>query len=217
VGRYLEGVQALPPELVYYEDRNDTSTLKQVQRLHEHEPYFEAMMDRSRFEQLARILLGEDVVGKNIQYFNKPAGSGRPTPPHQDGYYFMLEPNHAVTMWLALEDVGEDQGCIHYVSGSHKLGMRPHDSSAVLGFSQQVADFGTPNDRSSEVACPCLAGHLIVHHSLTIHWAGGNVSNGKSREALGLIYYGESAREDEEAHAEYQRRLAAELAAQNRI
>lgn len=76
----------------------------------------------SRFEKLASILLHDEVIGKNIQYFNKPPKIGKPTPAHQDGYYFMLEPNEAVTMWMALEPVDEENGCVRYVKGSHKKG-----------------------------------------------------------------------------------------------
>jgi len=45
------------------------------------------------FEKLASFPLGDEVTGKNLQYFNKPAGIGQATPPHQDGYYFKLVPN----------------------------------------------------------------------------------------------------------------------------
>lgn len=207
----------LPAELVYYENREDPGSLKQIQRLHEQTPEFTALMFGSRFEQLAHCLLGEHAVGKNMQYFNKPPGLGLATPAHQDGAFFMLEEGHALTMWLALEDVNLDQGCVRYVRGSQALGLRPHESSGVLGFSQQITDFGTPNDLENEVACPGPAGHLIVHHSSTIHWAEANQSTGRGREALGFIYYGCSAREDTAAHSEYQRRLADELAAKGRI
>ena len=210
--RFIERVvPTLPAELVYYEDRDDPGTVKQVQMLQEHDPYFEGMMFGSRFERLARTLLDEEVAGKNVQYFNKPAGIGRPTPPHQDGAFFMLRPDHALTMWLALEDVGPEQGCVRYVRGSHERGLRAHDRSGVLGFSRHIPDFGTDDDLANEVACPCKAGHLIAHHSLTIHRADGNASKHRSREALGFIYYGTSAREDIAAQAEYQRRLASEI------
>jgi phytanoyl-CoA hydroxylase len=212
-----ELVPSLPSDIVYYEDKSEPSTLKQIQKLFEHDQYFHRLMFGSRFERLAEILLGESVVGKNMQYFNKPPEIGQPTPPHQDGYFFMLKPNHAITMWLALEDVGEPQGCVRYVSGSHKHGMRAHGRSGVLGFSQHILDFPTPNDRDNEIAFPCKAGHLIAHHSLTIHRADGNSTKDKSRQALGFIYYGSSAREDERAHTEYQLRLANELAAAEKI
>ncbi len=216
--RLIESVVPdLPPEVVFYESKDDPSTLKQIQKLYEYDGYFRELMFGSRFEWLAEVLLGEPVVGKNMQYFNKPAGIGQPTPPHQDGYFFMLKPNHAITMWLALEDVSESQGCVRYVRGSHKFGMRVHGRSGVLGFSQHILDFGLANDQDNEVAFPCKAGHLIAHHSLTIHRADGNTSEDKSRQALGFIYYASSAHEDEKAHAEYQRRLASELTEKGEI
>ena len=47
-------------------------------------------------------------MSKNMQYFNKPATSSYaaeatscPTPPHQDGYYFMINPQSAVPLSAA--------------------------------------------------------------------------------------------------------------------
>ena len=206
----------MPPEQVYYEDKNDKSTLKQLQQLHEYDPFFYNMIFGSRFEKLASILLEDQVVGKNIQYFNKPPKIGQETPPHQDGYYFMLEPNEAVTMWMALEDVDEENGCVRYVPGSHKLGMRSHGNTGTLGFSQGITDFG-PDDIQKEVFFPTKAGDLLVHHSLTIHRADGNNSESRSRKAMGFIYYAELAKEDEAAHRAYAAKLALELKNKERI
>jgi len=61
-----------------------------------------------------------------MQWFNKPAKMGTETPPHQDGFYFMLEPNHAVTMWLALDVADAENGCMRYIPRSHLGGIRPH-------------------------------------------------------------------------------------------
>jgi len=216
VHRFLRTVvPELPDSLVYYEDRARRETLKQVQRMFEHDAVFHALMFDSRFEKLAAELLGEPVVGKNLQYFNKAAGDSQLTPPHQDGYYFMLQPCHAVTMWLALEDVTLEQGCVHYARASHKQGLLDHASTEVLGFSQHIPNFDAAAHDS--VACPAQAGDLIVHDAQTIHWAGPNQCAGKSREALGFIYYGISAQEDVAAQAEYQRRLARRLAEQGKI
>ena len=212
-----EVVPNMPAQHVFYEDRSDASTIKQLLHLYEHDPYFDQMMFGSKFEQLASVLLDEEVVGQNMQFFNKPPRIGQATPPHQDGYFFKLKPNHAVTMWLALEDVSEAQGCVRYVKGSHRLGMRHHARSGVLGFSQHILDFPQPNDLDHEVAFPCKAGHLIVHHSLTIHWAQNNQTTDQTRQALGFIYYGQSAGEDAAAHAAYQAQLNAELAAEGKI
>ena len=208
---------SLPPEQAFYEDKNDAATRKQTHQMYEHDDYFKSLMFGGRFEKLAALLLDEPVVGKNMQYFNKPPGVGQATPPHQDGYFFKLKPNKAVTMWMSLEEVTEAQGCVRYVQGSHRLGMRHHAKSGVLGFSQHILDFPQPNDLEHEIAFPCDAGHLIVHHSLTIHWAQRNETSDRTREAMGLIYYGHSAQEDTAAHAAYAEQLKQELAQGGKI
>ncbi|GAB3918275.1 phytanoyl-CoA dioxygenase family protein [Larkinella terrae] len=205
-----EVVPTMPPEHAFYEDRADSSTLKQLQTLFSYDLFFHRMMFGSRFEQLATVLLDDTVTGQNMQYFNKPPRIGKPTPAHQDGFYFMLEPNEAMTMWMALEPVDEENGCVRYVRGSHLRGLRPHGRTGVLGFSQGMTDFGTPEDLENEVYFPTQAGDLLVHHSLTIHRADGNSSENRTRKALGFIYYADRAKEDVTRKRAYQAQLAAE-------
>lgn len=211
VARFINHVApTMPREEVFYEDKNDPTTLKQLQRMHEHDDYFRRLMFGSRFERLAAALLEHEVRGVNLQYFNKPPGIGKPTPAHQDGYYFMLEPSEAVTMWLAIDDVDEENGCVRYVRGSQLRGMRPHGRTQILGFSQGMLDFGTEQDRRDEVAFPASPGDLLVHHALTIHRADGNRSTHRNRQAIGFIYYSTAANESEQKqryHAELVQQL----------
>ncbi|MFP6901387.1 MAG: phytanoyl-CoA dioxygenase family protein, partial [Opitutales bacterium] len=150
-------------------------------------------------------------------FFNKPPGIGQATPAHQDGHYFMLRPCHALTMWMALDPVDEENGCVRYVRGSHLNGMRPHGRTETLGFSQGITGFGTETDIRDEVPCPANPGDLLAHDALTIHRADANLSSTRLRRALGFIFYGESAREDTDAHEKYQRNLAEELKASGKI
>lgn len=204
-------VKNLPREQVFYEDLARPDTLKQIQQLFAHDDFFHKLMFGGKVEQLAELLLKGPVVGNNMQYFNKPPEIGKATPPHQDGYYFMLRPCEAVTMWLALDEVDEENGCVRYVRGSHRRGMRPHGRTHTLGFSQGVTDYGTPEDLAEEVAFPAQPGDLLVHNAMTIHRADGNRSPTRTRRALGFIFYSERAQMDEEAHAAYQKRLAEEM------
>ena len=218
VDRFIRDiVPGLPPEHVFYEDRRDASTLKQIQQMGEHDPWFYNLLNVGRFRETAEILLHGPVVPKNMQYFNKPPSVGQLTPPHQDGYYFMLDPCEAVTMWLALDDVDEENGCVRYVPGSHRRGQRKHARTTTLGFSQGIVDYPTESDRQIEVAIPARPGDLLVHDAMTIHRADGNRSPVRSRRALGLIYYSERAQEDTKAHAAYQRALAEDMKAAGRI
>ena len=208
-------ISHLPQEEVFYEDKANPESLKQIQRLHEHDEFFAAFFE-GKPRQLAEELLNESVVRKNMQYFNKPPGIGKATPAHQDGQYFMLEPCHALTMWMALDPVDEGNGCVRYLRGSHRDGLRPHGRTNTLGFSQGIVDFGKEESRE-EVPCPAQPGDLLAHHALTIHHADANLSPTRSRRALGFIFYGESAREDMDAHEEYQRSLAEELKVSGKI
>lgn len=209
-------IPGMPEEHVFCEEKGNLDTLKQLQKLQEHDAFCRELYD-GKFRQLAQLLLQNDVSSQNMQYFNKPPQIGQPTPPHQDGYYFKITPSKAVTMWLALEDVDPDTGCVRYVRGSHQYGMRHHARSAVLGFSQHILDFGIPFDRKNEVAFPAQPGDLLVHHSLTVHWADGNTSADRTRQAMGFIYYAAGVEEDKAAHAAYQQQLKAEMAAVGQI
>jgi phytanoyl-CoA hydroxylase len=219
VERFIaERVPSLPREQVYLENKDDPTSIKQLQKLHEHDPFFRLLIEEGPVRRLAEIVLDGPVSCRNMQFFNKPAGVGQPTPPHQDGYYFHLQPCLAATAWLALEPVDEETGCIHYVRGSHKAeGFRPHSRTGTLGFSQGIPDFGTAQDKANDVAFPAQPGTLLIHDARTIHWAGGNRSPTRSRRALGFIFYSERATFDEASWAAYQARLAAELASAGRI
>lgn len=203
-------VPGLPPERAFYERKDDPSTLKQLFNMFEYDPYFAQLMNDSTFSDLASLVLDEPVVAQNVEYFNKPPQIGKPTPPHQDNYYFMLEPASAVTMWLALEDVDAENGCVRYVKGSHLTGMRSHGRTQTLGFSQGITDFPNEADRAAEVAFPAKPGDLLIHHSMAVHWADGNKSLTRTRKALGFIYFGESAKENTEAKEAYRQKLKAE-------
>ena len=129
----------------------------------------------------------------------------------------MLEPCHALTMWMALDPVDEENGCVRYVRGSHLLGLRPHGRTQTLGFSQGITDFGSAPDLDNEVSCPAKPGDLLAHHALTIHRADSNKSPTRSRRALGFIFYSAKARENTTNHRNYQQDLASAMAAAGKI
>ena len=217
--RYIKDcVPKMKDQEVYYVDKSNKDTLMQMQKLEEYDDFFYDLFYNSKIKDLAANALGEDVTPRAMEYFNKPPGKSNPTPPHQDGYYFNLDNDKAVTGWLALEDVDDENGCIHYVKGSHKkTEYRPHGKSEILGFSQGVTDFGTEDDKLNTVSFPGEAGTFLIHNAKTIHWAEGNKSQTRTRKALGFIYYGESAEEDKVAHEAYQLKLRKEMEEKNLI
>ncbi len=210
-------VPTMPTDQVFYEIKGDHRTLKQIQHLEDHDAWFSALFEDSPFHRLAESLLGCDCIPINLQYFNKPPKSSKPTPPHQDGHYFMLTPCEAVTMWLSLDKVDETNGCIRYLSGSHHKGLFPHVLTGTLGFSQGIADYSQRCDVKSETPIHASPGDLLAHHALTVHRADANESAASQRRAIGFIYYSTEAKQDIIAHNAYQERLTQKMTDAGRI
>ncbi|MBT7862833.1 MAG: phytanoyl-CoA dioxygenase family protein, partial [Gemmatimonadetes bacterium] len=109
---------------------------------------------------------------------------------------------------LAQDTVDEENGCVRYLPGSHREGMRPHQRTDILGFSQGISDYGA-EDRRCEVPICAEPGDLLVHHSLTVHRADANPSP-RPRRALGLVYFAERAQENAERADLYRQQLYTE-------
>ncbi len=71
---------------------------------------------------MAAALLGvERVRLYHDQALCKEAGGGR-TPWHQDQYYWPLDADRTITMWMPLIDLPDEIGSMTFASGSHLLG-----------------------------------------------------------------------------------------------
>ena len=210
-----EVLPTLPASAAFYEDKKRPETIMRLQGMADYDSYFGGLMGSERFVGLAELLLDDGVVAKNMQWFNKPPREASATPPHQDGFYFMLEPNVALTMWLALDTVDEENGCIRYLPQSHRRDMRPHQRSGVIGFSQGIVDYGD-SDTAAEVAICAVPGDLIVHHSLIVHRADANPSD-RDRAALGFVYFAQRAKADEERAEAYRKKLWAQWEKEGKI
>jgi phytanoyl-CoA hydroxylase len=196
-------VPQMPKQDAMYEDYDRRESLKQVNVPLADTPLpLVELRQSEKVQGLATALLGDQAVPQSIELFIKPPKLGTPTPPHQDGFYFCLEPDLALTLWLALDDMDDENGTLHYIAGSHTHGILSHSASQVLGFSQgvQAGDL-TPFGR--EVTCYLRRGDLLIHNSSTIHRASGNPSN-RLRRALAMVYYGKSTQRDMEKYRRYQ-------------
>jgi phytanoyl-CoA hydroxylase len=56
----------------------------------------------------------------------KPAKHGSRVLWHQDNEYWQLEPSNVVTMWLALDDVDDRNGCMRVIPGTHQGPLLDH-------------------------------------------------------------------------------------------
>ena len=204
--RYIRDVvPTLPDAHAFYDDKRRPETLKQMQHMGG-DPYFADYGNHTTWKALACALVGEQVNAMEPEWFNKPPGTNHLTPPHQDNYYFCLKPANVITIWMALDVVDEENGCLRYVAGSHRRGIRPHGRSNVLGFSQGILDYG-PADAAAEVQIHLRPGDVVAHHGNTIHRADANRSPLRNRRAFATVFKGVSCQRDEEAFAHYQAAL----------
>lgn len=202
--RYIRDVvPGLPATYSFYDDPSRPDTLKQMQKMNV-DSFFDAYSRHPKWVGLAETLLDEPAKLESMEWFNKPAGTVHPTPPHQDNYYINAEPANILTIWVALDEVDEENGCLRFVPGSHTAGRREHSVTQVLGFSQGIQHYG-PKEQSREVVVPLSPGDATVHHGWTIHRADPNMSATRQRRSMAMVFLGESAGFDEErlrAHRE---------------
>ena len=118
----------------------------------------------------------------------KPPGqSSRATNWHQDAPYWRMDPVGSFSAWIAVDDVTVDNGCLHFVPGSHRYGRQEPISLTVEGESiidrMQGQGFAVAEPVSMEMA----AGGVTFHHGCTFHYAGPN-RTGTPRRAFAIIY-----------------------------
>ncbi len=204
--RYIRDVvPALPDTAAFFQDKSRPETLKQLQHMG-CDPYFRDYARHPRWTETAAEIIGETATSQDPEWFNKPPATEHVTPPHQDNYYFCLAPPHVATIWLALDPVDEENGCLRYGRGSHLRGIRPHGRSNILGFSQGITDYG-PEDRERESLAILQPGDAVIHHGNTIHRAEANRSPVRHRRSFALVFRGESCRRDEAAFTRYKAAL----------
>ena len=145
-----------------------------------------------RFGKIAADLLGV----KNVRVYHDQAlfkePGGGPTPWHQDQYYWPVDTDNTITMWMPLIDITEEMGMLTFASGSHKDGLAGNiaisdDSEALLD--KYVLEKKFPVTRPKVMK----AGDASWHYGWTLHSAPGNNSN-TTREVMTIIYFADGAK-----------------------
>jgi hypothetical protein len=141
---------------------------------------FHDVLWNPRFVMAATQLLGNKPVRFwHDQLFYKPPKKGGVVAWHQDySYWTRTKPVAHLTCWCALDDATEENGCLQYITGSHRWGLLP--KPVIAGELQGIRNFLNEDQKKQfdhpELA-PVKAGEAIFHHSLTLHGSGENKSN----------------------------------------
>lgn len=200
-GPYLQDVALRLSQEELPVERRDTLLRKaflQVQNLWWADEGARRFSLATRFGRIAADLLGVDAVRiYHDQAILKEPG-GALTPWHQDQYYFPLDRDDVITMWMPLTDVTPEMGSLVYASGSHKLGYlgefeASEESERVF---RDMID-----ERGMQLASPgpMAAGDATFHHSWTLHGAPENPTE-YMRAAMTVIWFADGLRGIEPEH-----------------
>ncbi|MCS6860175.1 MAG: phytanoyl-CoA dioxygenase family protein [Abditibacteriales bacterium] len=145
-------------------------TVRKFSNLVPYEPVFKAHATDPDLLDMVEDLIGTPLSLYADQALLKPPFVGSEKMPHQDNAYFRVVPDSAViTCWCALDDATVENGCMHYMPGTHRWGVVEHEHVP-----------GTPHlvpkgyDPAKAVAVPIKAGGVIFHHSCTLHHSPAN-------------------------------------------
>jgi Phytanoyl-CoA dioxygenase (PhyH) len=152
----------------------DTVQFNWLQRL---DPRFNQLAIVRKVSKLGESILSADVRIPFISLICKAGRRGGWTPWHQDSAYDreVAKDNdlQALTVWISLQDVDTETGCLCYSEGSHRGGLRTH---APVANSCSVTTTLKTTD-GAVTACPVPAGGLLVHDRFVLHSATPNHSN----------------------------------------
>lgn len=147
---------------------------------------FHDILWNPRFLVPAWQLLGQSFRLFHDQLFSKPAKHGGVVAWHQDfSYWTWTQPMAHLTCWIGLDDATEENGCLHYIPGSHRWGLL--EKTGLAGDMDSVREVLTPGQVSDfEKQCPVVLekGECTFHHPLMMHGSYENQSDRPRRATV---------------------------------
>ena len=176
----------------------------------------------------------ESIIGQNILicgttlFIKNPNEKGFVSF-HQDAKYIGLEPHNWVTVWLAVTDANEKNGCMRMLSGSHKEDLKYHEqkfnANNLLTRGQTIKDISL--DKTDAIILE--AGQISLHHPKIVHGSGLNYSNDRRigfviqsyigtdvKQVIGKMYVQKARGEDIPKYHEYSK-IPLKLMGENEI
>lgn len=130
------------------------------------------------------------------QLFCKPAKHGGVVAWHQDYSYWTRTVNmQHLTCWCGLDNATTDNGCLHYIPGSHRWGLL--QKPELAGKMDGLLEFLTEEQKAKFTPVPAelKAGYAAFHHPLMVHGSFENKSE-HSRRAFVLNVFADGTNSD---------------------
>ena len=147
--------------------------------IHYYSPIFDKIVHNSKILDVVENIVGPNILAAGTVLFLKEPENKGFISWHQDGIYQGWKPYNSITAWLAITDVNEENGCMRMWTGSHKDNFKNHrdtlDEDNLLTRGQTIENVPV-KDTIPIILKP---GQLSIHHPMTVHGSGPNLS--KSR------------------------------------
>ena len=166
----IESVEKKWPDQINGLNRNN---------IHYYSPIFDQIVHNSKILDVVENIVGPNILAAGTVLFLKEPENKGFISWHQDGIYQGWKPYNFITAWLAITDVNEENGCMRMWTGSHKDNFKNHrdtlDEDNLLTRGQTIENVPV-KDTIPIILKP---GQLSIHHPMTVHGSGPNLS--KSR------------------------------------
>lgn len=127
----------------------------------------------------AQNLLGDDMELDFDMLINKAPHTETETPWHQDAAYWIAMPDkRAVSCWIALDKVFEQNGCMWFI---------PRDNENTIQKHQNLPNGGALYCKTETKDAQCIpleAGSCTFHDGFTLHFSKGNSTNTQRRALI---------------------------------
>ena len=172
------------------EDAGGEKVVQQIAEPHELAPEWMALARDPRVLDVIEDILGPNILLYYSMLMMKPARQGFRAPWHQDFAFFVHDRTALVAVQLYLDDSTLENGCVHVVPGSHKLGLLNHFKE---GRFTEIFQGDTGAFDTAQVPVPVRAGGMAIWHCLTLHSSPPNRSD-HPRRAIVFEYKDPAAR-----------------------
>ncbi|MDH3613327.1 MAG: phytanoyl-CoA dioxygenase family protein [Gammaproteobacteria bacterium] len=153
--------------------------------MHDLDPVFDAFSRTPELREAARCIGFADPAIIQSMYIFKPPRIGGEVYCHQDSTFIYTEPESCVGFWFALEDATVENGCMHFIPGGHRMGLKERHYRGPDGKLLFETLDETPWPEGAEIAAEAPAGTLVIFDGRAPHLSGPNLSD-KSRHAYTL-------------------------------
>lgn len=170
-------------------------TAKDIREWHETSTYLYEIVMNPRIHDLVEEILGSNFYCWASSFFIKEPFSDSTVGWHQDAYYWPMHPHNSVTVWLAFDDVDEENGGMKVVPGSHLHGVIKHkrsqQTSSILTLELETGTFS----EADAVQFKLKAGEISLHDDRCVHSSPSNPSP-RRRAGLTIRYSGTNVKND---------------------